>query len=506
MPAEHMLGIDVGTSGCKVLIVTKNGFVRGAASKNYETYIPKTTWAEQNPADWVLAARQAVKDALRKANLKPSDLGSICVDGMSNCPVFLDRKGSVLRPAIMWMDRRRIPEKTRLMRRIRKSIPRKTANFLSPISTLSKILWTMEYERSVWRRTYNVLMPKDYIVYRLTQEWSTDFSDASGTLLSSERHGKPIWSEEVCEPVGISIRKLPAILPSMAKVGYVTKKGARETGFPEGVPVAAGCADAAADCLAAGTVNPGQRMIRLGTCGAVHLILGKLPKGLTTKYFALYHCVPDRRFIQLISPCGLAHKWFSEVFFGRQTRGDGKTTPFKSIEDWATKVPMGSEGLLFHPYVSGEHSVRGASLKGGFLGLSLTHGKAHFARAVLEGIAFSIKDCFRTIQNVVPSIEPVRLMGGGTKSFLWMRIVADVLGVEVAKPRYEGASFGASLLGGISVGYFKNYHEAVKQCVRIDQVIKPNAENNRKYERLYRAYEKSYENLSEAYDMLGEIT
>jgi len=506
MPAEHMLGIDIGTSGCKVVITTQNGFVRGAASENYETYSPKPTWAEQNPADWVVAARKAVKNALTKADLKQSDLGSICVDGMSNCPVFLDRKGSVLRPAIMWMDRRRIPEKTRLMRTIRESIPRKVVNFLSPISTLSKILWIIEYEGFTWRRTYNVLMPKDYIVYKLTQEWSTDFSDASGTLLSSERHGKPIWSEEVCEPVGISVRKLPAILPSITKVGYVTKKGAREMGFPEGVPVVAGCADAAADCLAAGTVNPGQRMIRLGTCGAVHLILGKLPKGLTRKYFPLYHCVPGRRFIQLISPCGLAHKWFSEVFFGKQTHRHGETSSFKSIEDLAMKAPVGSEGLLFHPYVSGEHSVRGVNLKGGFFGLSLNHGKAHFARAVLEGIAFSIKDCFRTIQKVVPSNEPVRLMGGGTKSSLWMRIIADVLGVKIAKPRYEGASFGASLLGGISVGFFKNYHEAVEQCVIIEKVIKLNAENNRKYERLYVAYEKSHDNLSEAYDMLGEIT
>lgn len=504
MQAEHMLGVDIGTSGCKVVITTQNGVVRGAASKNYETYSPNATWAEQNPADWILASRQAVQIALKKANLKSSDLGSIGVDGMSNCPVFLDRKGSVLRPAIIWMDRRAIPQETRLMRRIRESIPRRVANFLSPISTLSKILWIMEYEGSTWRRTHNVLMPKDYIVYKLTREWSTDFSDASGTLLSSESHGKPIWSEEVCEPVGISVRKLPPIHPSMAKVGYVTKKGAREMGFPEGVPVVAGCADAAADCLAAGTVNPGQRMIRLSTCGAVHLILGKPHKGLTRKYLPLYHCVPGRRFIQLISPCGLAHKWFSEVFFGKQTHTARKTT-FKSIEDLACKAPVGSEGLLFHPYLSGEHSVRPLGFKGGFFGLSLNHGKAHFARAVLEGIAFSIKDCFRAIHTAAPTIQPLTLMGGGTKSRLWTKIMADVLGVTIAKPHYEDASFGASLLGGISAGYFKNYQAAVKQCVRIEQVIKPDPNDTRKYQRLYMAYEKSHDHLSEAYDILSRI-
>ena len=505
MQPEHMLGVDIGTTGSKVVITTQKGSVRGAASKNYETYSPNTTWAEQNPADWILATRQAIKTALKRASLKSSDLGSIGVDGMSNCPVFLDRKGCVIRPAIIWMDRRTIPRESRLMKRIRESIPRRVANLLSPISTLSKILWIMKYERSTWRRTHNVLMPKDYVVYRLTDEWSTDFSDASGTLLSSESHGKPTWSEEVCEPLGISVRKLPAILPSMARVGYVTKKAAREMGFPEGVPVVAGCADAAADCLAAGAVNPGQRMIRLGTCGAVHLILGKPHTAFIRKYLPLYHCVPGRRFIQSISPCGLAHQWFSEVFFGKQAPTDGKTT-FKSIDDLASRAPVGSEGLLFHPYVSGEHSVHGLNLKGGFLGLSLNHGRTHFARAVLEGIAFSIKDCFRSIHTLAPTIQPVTLMGGGTKSPLWMKIMANVLGVTIAKPYYEDASFGASLLGGISAGYFKNYQAAVKQCVRIEEVIKPETNDSTKYERLYTVYQKSHDHLSEAYDMLSRVT
>lgn len=487
MATECMLGVDIGTSGCKTVILSRNGAVIGNSSKGYKTYHPRAMWAEQKPEDWYESFKHTVKSVLAKTDIQRKNIVSIGIDGMMNGPTFLDEKGKIVRPSIIWMDQRSTSQERWLTEKIgEEKILNNVCSSLTPTSLLPKILWVKENQPKIWEKTHKVLLPKDYIRFKLVESFVTDWSDASATQLFNVN--KFSWSNEICGAAGIDTSKLPAAVPSTKIVGQLSKKAAEDIGLTEGIPIVAGCSDAAADNLAAGVIDPNQCLIRLGTCGALFMVTDKASPDPAKRYYVLAHCIAGRWMIHSLTPCGLASKWFQDVCLNHGAH--------KLIEALAKKAPLGSRGLLFHPYLMGEHTPRrGSSLRGSFLGITLHHTKEHFARAVFEGIAFSFRECFRVFEEIEPSIESVRVVGGGVKSPLWRSIMSDVLGVTVEIPVSEDASFGAGLLGGIGTGLFRNPKDAVDKCIKIKNITKPNAKNHKKYEKLFREYIKTLDKL-----------
>jgi len=484
---EYMLGVDIGTGSCKVTVVGNKGNVITSSFKRYKTYYPKAGWAEQNPHDWYDAFKYAVNCIFEKKNLKKKDIVSIGIDGMMNSPVFLDDNGKVLRSTIIWMDQRSTAQAKWLRRNLKDNI------FLNgpvtSIALLSKILWVKENQHDIWKETWKILLPKDFIRFKLSNSFVTDWSDASATQLFNVKEIS--WSDEICELTGISKNKLPEAVSPAEIVGRLSKKTAEETGLQEGIPVVAGCSDAAADNLTAGVIFPNQCLIRLGTCGALFKLIDKLPSNQPKRYYILMHSMPNRWMIHLATPAGLALDWFQQTFFK-----DGPGITNEIFDAKAKKISAGSQGLLFHPYISGEHTPReGLKLRGDFVGINHKHTKEHFNRAVLEGIAFSIKECFKTFEEINTEIKSTRAVGGGVKSVLWREIITNVLGVEVELPAFEDPSFGAGLLGGIGLGIYENFEDAVKKCVKIRDKVKPDKNIQKKYKKIFSLYTKTLDNL-----------
>lgn len=483
---EYMLGVDIGTSGCKTAVLDQNGTVISNSFKRYETYYPKAGWAEQNPEDWYEAFKHTINCIFAKTKLQKRDIVSIGIDGMMSSPIFLGEKGKVLRSTIIWMDQRSVAQVKWLKQNLKNHLVLNGP--LTPTELLSKILWVKENQPGIWKETRKILLPKDYIRFKLSKSFVTDWSDASATKLFNVENLS--WSDEVCEVAGINKSKLPEAVSSTEVVGRVTKKTAMEIGLPEGIPLVAGCSDAAADNLTAGVIYPNQCLIRLGTCGALFMIIDKVPSDQSKRYYVI-HYMPNRWMIHLVTPAGLSKEWFQQTFWKEDPRATNEL-----FDAMAKKVPVGSQGLIFHPYLSGEHTPREDSkLRGSFIGITRHHTKEHFARAVLEGIAFSIKECFKVFEEINPAIKSVRAVGGGMKSLLWREIITDMLGIEIEIPAFEDASFGAGLLGGIGIGLFKDPEDAVNKCIKIKDIVKPDKTIHKKYEKFFTMYTETLDKL-----------
>lgn len=483
---EYMLGVDIGTSGCKTAVLDQNGTVISNSFKRYETYYPKAGWAEQNPEDWYEAFKYTINCIFAKTKLQKRDIVSIGIDGMMSSPIFLGEKGKVLRSTIIWMDQRSVAQVKWLKQNLKNHLVLNGP--LTPTELLSKILWVKENQPGIWKETRKILLPKDYIRFKLSKSFVTDWSDASATQLFNVENLS--WSDEVCEVAGINKSKLPEAVSSTEVVGRVTKKTAMEIGLPEGIPLVAGCSDAAADNLTAGVIYPNQCLIRLGTCGALFMIIDKVPSDQSKRYYVI-HYMPNRWMIHLVTPAGLSKEWFQQTFWKEDPRATNEL-----FDAMAKKVSVGSQGLIFHPYLSGEHTPREDSkLRGSFIGITRHHTKEHFARAVLEGIAFSIKECFKVFEEINPAIKSVRAVGGGMKSLLWREIITDMLGIEIEIPAFEDASFGAGLLGGIGIGLFKDPEDAVNKCIKIKDIVKPDKTIHKKYEKFFTMYTETLDKL-----------
>ncbi|MBA7570025.1 Xylulose kinase [subsurface metagenome] len=483
---EYMLGVDIGTSGCKTAVLDQNGTVISNSFKRYETYYPKAGWAEQNPEDWYEAFKHTINCIFAKTKLQKRDIVSIGIDGMMSSPIFLGEKGKVLRSTIIWMDQRSVVQVKWLKQNLKNHLVLNGP--LTPTELLSKILWVKENQPGIWKETRKILLPKDYIRFKLSKSFVTDWSDASATQLFNVENLS--WSDEVCEVAGINKSKLPEAVSSTEVVGRVTKKTAMEIGLPEGIPLVAGCSDAAADNLTAGVIYPNQCLIRLGTCGALFMIIDKVPSDQSKRYYVI-HYMPNRWMIHLVTPAGLSKEWFQQTFWKEDPRATNEL-----FDAMAKKVSVGSQGLIFHPYLSGEHTPReGSKLRGSFIGITRHHTKEHFARAVLEGIAFSIKECFKVFEEINPAIKSVRAVGGGMKSLLWREIITDMLGIEIEIPAFEDASFGAGLLGGIGIGLFKDPEDAVNKCIKIKDIVKPDKTIHKKYEKFFTMYTETLDKL-----------
>ena len=492
------LGIDVSTTGSKALLVNAEGTVVASASSEHSISTPRLLWSEQNPLEWWQAATQSIRQALAEAGATGADVSAVGLTGQMHGLVVLDKDGNVLRPAILWNDQRTAEECEEITECIGfNRLLAITGNRAVTGFTAPKILWVRKHEPQVYARVAHILLPKDYVRYRMTGCFAVDKADGAGTLLFDLK--QRTWSSEILEKLNIPAEWLPQTYEGPDITGTVTAQAAALTGLQAGTPVVAGGGDQAAQAVGVGAVVPGVVALTLGTSGVVFASTPEPfiePEG---RLHAFCHSVPGTwHFMGVMLSAAGSLRWY------RDTLAPGLS--YDELLAPAAGVPAGSEGLLFLPYLTGERTPHPDPLaRAAFVGLTIRHTKAHLTRCVLEGVAFGLRDSMELIRRAgLGEIRQVRVSGGGARSPLWRQILSDVMNVElVTVNTTEGAAYGAALLAGVGVGAWKTVQESCEATVKtLDRTV-PHAQNVNVYEGLYRQYTALYPALKPSFAALA---
>jgi len=493
-----LLGIDVGTTGIKALAVRPNGTIVAESFSGYEISSPFPKWAEQNPEDWWKAFCSAIKELLSKA-VKAEEVDCIGFSGQMHTSVFLDENKRVIRPAILWCDVRTTSQCREIDERTGPALLRDEAsNPALEGFTAPKVLWLRENEPGNFGRLRHLLIAKDYIRYKLTGELATDVSDAAGTLLYNVE--KKRWSEKILSALDIDPDILPAVAGSHEVSGYITRKASAATGLKQGTPVVAGGADNACAAVGTGIINEGTVQSSIGSSGVVLAALTSHRVDKRMRLHCMNHAAPDMWYLMgVMLTAGLSFKWFKESLCQKESELAKKkgVDVYDMLTQMAASVPSGSEGLIFLPYLSGERTPHADSdARGVFCGLSLRHTRSHMIRAVLEGVAFGLRDSLELVRELGVEIKEIVLVGGGAKSALWRQIQADVFGHSVCTLSVKDAApFGAALLAGIGTGIYNDCADAVKRTVKKAAETDPIPDNMELYNNSYDIYRTIYPSL-----------
>jgi xylulokinase len=475
-----------------VLIVDQHGRVVASATAEHAPFAsPQIGWAEQQPDDWWAACTIAVPRALERAGLRGDDIACLGFSGQMHGAVMLDESGRVVRPALIWCDLRTDRQCRELTEKIgAERLIQLTCNPALPNFTLTKFLWVRENEPENWKRVRAVMLPKDYVRYQLTGERATDMADASGTLLLDVANRR--WSNEMLEAAEIDRDLLPALYESPDVCGKVCARAAAATGLKAGTPVVAGAGDQAAGATGMGIVTPGAVSATIGTSGVVFAATDAPALDRKGRLHTFCHAIPGRwHMMGVTQAAGLSLRWFRDQF-GAGTE-DGRD-PYERLTEEAATAPPGCNGLLFTPYLMGERTPHlDPRARGAFVGLTASHTRADVIRAILEGVAFSLRDTFSIFAEMNVPVKSVRLGGGGARSALWRQIQADVYGheIEVVEAE-EGAAYGAALLAGVGARMWASVDEACVSVVRVAKRVRPDAEAVATLNKNYAAYRRVY--------------
>jgi xylulokinase len=503
--AELLLGIDIGTSGCKTTVIDREGRTVDVGFGEYHTAHPEPGWSEQDPDEWFAVACRLLGEMFSRGRCRPQDIAAVGLDGSTHNAALMDEEFRPLRPAIMWTDQRSVAQANRLQAEAGDLIFRTAYQRPTPTWTLPQLCWVSENDADAFRRTKRIAFTKDFVRRQLTGTWETDRIEAQGSLLYDMQRRR--WSPELCRLAGLPLEALPPLVEPTDRVGVVTPAAAASTGLVAGTPVVAGTSDSAVEDYAAGAVRPGQLILKLATAGNVNAMTAEAhPHPQTLTYS---HVIPGLWYtVVATNTAASAERWFRDVFCqceSEEAKRDGGSV-YERLHAIARDVPPGAEGLFFHPYLLGERAPYwDVNLRASFVGATARHTKAHFVRALLEGVAFSLRDCYRTIEEMRLPVEEIRLIGGGAKSDLWTQIVADVFGRSIVRPAGCDASFGAALLAGVGIGVFRDAADAARQCVRVRDVVEPKPESARIYEKLFPLYGRIHDNLAGVYTDLAGI-
>ena len=493
----NYLGIDVGTGGTRALIMDLQGQVVASASAEHQHFAsPRPGWAEQDPRDWWQACGAAVRKALQAGNVRAHDIGCVGFSGQMHGAVLLDSADEVVRPAIIWCDQRSEAQCRVLEETIgRDALIRLTCNPPLTNFTVTKFLWVRETEPQAWDRVAHVMLPKDYVRFRLTAERAIDMADASGTLLLDVANRK--WSAEVLAKTGIDHKLLPALFESPQVCGKVSTAGAEATGLKAGTPVVAGAGDQAAGAVGMGIARVGAVSSTIGTSGVVFASTDRPAMDPQGRLHTFCHAIPGRWHVMGVTQAaGLSLRWYRDQF-GSASPGvqkkDGRD-PYDVFAEEAAAAPAGSEGALWAPYLMGERTPHlDPNARGALVGLTASHTRAHVIRAILEGVAFSLKDTFTIFEEMKVPVTAIRLGGGGARSPLWRQIQADVYGHEVEiVAAEEGAAYGAAILAGTGAGAWSSVEQACDSIVRVAKKIAPNQKDSTTMQQGYRNFRKVY--------------
>jgi xylulokinase len=492
---DVLLGVDVGTSGLKALLIDSRGALLGSATETYPLKVPRPGWAEQDPEAWWGGCTRAIKRLLNRAHLAPSRVAGVGITGQMHGSVFLDPAGKVLMPALLWCDQRTQRECAEITSRVggAKSLLRLTMNPALTGFTAPKVMWVRRHAPEVFRKTAKLLLPKDFVNHRLTGGFSADVSDASGTLLFDVARRR--WSGEVLKALRIPREWLPDALESCQIAGKVSRAAASATGLLEGTPVVAGAGDQAAGAVGCGVVEPGIVSCTLGTSGVVFAACN-LPRHAPDGSLHLF-CSAVKggwHMMGVMLSAGGSFKWLRDEMACLGMKIPPGADPYTVMSREAEKVPAGSEGLVFLPYLSGERTPHAdPHARGVFYGLSLRHGPAHLVRAVLEGVAYGMRDSLEIMRGLGLHTNRIRLSGGGAKGPLWCRIQASVYGRKgYTLVREEGPAMGAAMLAGIGTGLFRDYSHACRVGVQEKAGFAPVAGWLDEYRKGYKIYRGLY--------------
>ncbi len=481
------LGMDVGTGGTRAVIVDGAGkLISGASSEHAAFTTAHPGWAEQQPEDWWRAAQEAIRGAIEVAPEPRQPIAAIGLTGQMHGAVMLDENGAVLRPSLIWCDTRTQPECDWLTEKIGyEMLIELTCNPALPNFTLTKLLWVKTHQPEIFAKIRHIMCPKDYVRYRLTGEFAIDVQEASGTLLLDVTNRR--WSKEVAEAAGIPESWLPKVYESPEVCARISEKAAGLTGLAAGTPVVAGAGDQGAGAVGMGILQPGSVSATIGTSGVVFAATAAPTRDPKGRLHTFCHAVPGLWHVMGVTQsAGLSLRWLKETFF--------PTHNYDELTAAAAKVPACSEGLEWAPYLQGERTPHLDPLvRAAFSGISTTTTAAHFVRAVLEGVAYSLEDTFTLFAELGIPVSAIRLGGGGARGPLWRKIQAGIYGLPVEiLTAEEGGAFGCALMAGVGAGHWKNLDEACAAGIEVAQRIDPDPTDLAAYKQGYAQWRKLY--------------
>lgn len=495
----NFLGVDLGTSSVKLLLMDEKGKVIQTVSKEYPVYYPRAGWAEQNPEDWWTATREGIQEILAASGIAGANVQSIGLSGQMHGLVLLDKDNSVLMPALLWCDQRTQDECDYITAKLGPDLSKYTGNKALTGFTAPKVLWVKRNRPEVYEQIAHVLLPKDYIRFKLTGEYASEVSDASGTLFFDVANR--CWSLEMLELLGLSKEVLPKCYESFEVTGKITKEAAELTHLGSGIPVVGGGGDQAAGAVGTGIVSAGMVSVALGTSGVVFACQEEYAVDDENRLHAFCHSNGKWHVMGVMLAAASCLKWWVEEVCQLDDSG------FVLLLEEAQKVAPGSEGLIFLPYLMGERTpYSDPNARGTFIGLSMVHSRAHMTRAILEGVSFGLRDSLEIIREQNLPTTVVRVSGGGANSLVWRQMLADIFGLRVEVVNsVDGPAFGAAILAAVGVGAFDNVEDACNRIVGTVWSTEPNQENVQRYNRVYRVYRGLYETLKDTFKAISTM-
>lgn len=503
---SYLLAIDSGTNACKAVLFDLNGRPISSSTQEHPIHYPKPTWAEQDPEWWWHAAAEAVRLTLKGCGIDPRDIEGVGLDSQREAVVLVGRDGKSVSNSIIWLDRRALGKVEEIKEILSfEDVLHRTGVPIDYIFSAAKLMWIRDEAPHLLSKAERILFPKDYIAYRLTGEAATDYSMASRTMLFNIHRLR--WDEEICEALGVPLDLLPPVKGSWEVVGEVTGEAAEITGLRAGTPVVSGGGDRPCEALGAGVIEPGRMNIGTGTGTMMTTPLREPKVDMKGKVDCCCHVVPVTwEYEVAIIATGASLRWFRDNFayeeVERSRRFGGN--PYDYLVNLASKAPAGSEGLFYYPYPMGAKAPKFNDLaKAVFFGFTLGHSKAHFVRAILEGIAFQYAETLELFMDLGVSIREASIVGGEAKSELWNQMKADVTGLKIWVPEVaDAAALGSAILAGIGSEAYRDAKEGVKQAVRFKKAYNPNTETHKLYQTALEKYKGVYEHLEKGYKIV----
>jgi len=497
---DYLLGIDVGTGGTRAVLVDRQGAIASSATCEHAPFAsPRTGWAEQDPHDWWRAAGSAIRLAL--ANVPGANVVCVGLAGQMHGAVLLDEKDEVLRPALIWCDQRTQAQCDWLNSKLgERKIIELTCNPALTNFTLTKLLWVRETEPDIWRRFRRVLLPKDYVRFRMSGDHAMDVAEASGTLMLDVAHRR--WSQEMMAAAELPMSSLPKLYESPEVCARISDAGAAHTGLKAGTPIVAGAGDQAGGAVGMGIVRAGAVSATIGTSGVVFAATDNPAMDPRGRVHTFCHAVPGRWHVMGVTQAaGLSLRWIRDLL---KNSGD---LSYDELTREAAQVPPGSDGVLWAPYLMGERTPHlDALARGAWIGLTAKHQRSDLTRAILEGVCYSQRDCLEIIGQLGARARKVRLSGGGAKSPFWHQLFADIFGVEVVTLQtQEGSAYGAALLALVGTGQFSSVKEACAAVIREVETRQPEESGETYYNRAYQVYESLYPALKQSFEDIARL-
>lgn len=486
---KYLLGIDFGGGASKATLLREDGVIAATHTTEYKTFYPKPGYAEQAPDDWVKATCENINGVLSKSKISSDEITAVSLDAATHTAVIMDENFNVIRPAIYWTDTRSIKEVSFLKENYSDIIEKQVLHKADTIWTLPELLWIKNNEPDNWARVKKILFAKDYVRHSLTGDYVTDYIEAEGSMMFDINTME--WSGELCKILDIDTEIMPKVVKPTDIVGRITEAAAKMTGLAEGTPVICGTTDTVMEVFAAGAVKKGQMTLKLATAGRICVVTDRPYPDIN---LINYSHIIDGYFYPgtATKSCASSYRWFRDTF------GEG----YAELDKKAGSVPIGSDGLVFHPYLNGELTpYANPNLCADFVGVRASHTKAHFARAVLEGVAMSMLDCKTTFNSMnIEHNETAVIIGGGGKSPLWRQMISDALGIKLIEMKYADSSFGSAMLAGVAAGIYESPEQAVEKCNEIISQTVPNTENTLKYKKLFKKYKAIQKALEPIYN------